>query len=958
MKRKYMFILILYFVSNTSFSQSNDQEIFEIIKQVMTLENKKEYSKVMNLLNKVREEASKNIVKSSYCYEYACEKIVDIYRKQNDFEGAINFVKGLISEFKKNENFCKISGFKKSLFFKIKKRLEKFERYSSSTFKQSLLNEISELCKGENHPIKKMIQRQLEMTKLISNSSDRSTSNYKGDKNHYRDNEISYDIPNIEELMKSKLDSTFNKLNKILGLPPNTKYSEWNYPDFKPNQKLIDNILSIGKGGKNLEMLKKMAKIGTSVKIVDDMMFGDKPLEDLAPLTDDISENFNSLVSKYSMKLMTRKYEGIIEVAIKIKELAKSDQENNLADHYLVLAYFLSKDMRNTERVSRRILAENSNIYDISISIMYLESLVANEKYDEAIYTYNNLPKFLSKKSQKNISKLNSFYDIPIVFAYLKNRQNKTANDLLKKNTEIFKKGLVDFSLYGEKTFLDYNSHTLPNILPFYLSKRNTKSDSIVAQCYGVITFSKELLLNTSKTIKKHFVESLDSDLKLKYQETLKSDRDSKLYNKKKKYFLIQDEKENIIQNILDNEISWATIKKSIDDDTAVIEFVSYSNPFDYADNKPIFYGAFILANDFEFPVFVELFKEEEINKLLSSHQSNVSLSQQEKINDLFGKNSDELYALIWKNILLKIKNKKTIYFSPIGVLNTIAHNAIKFENTEKTLIDNFELIQLSNSKKVVNYDPNINFNKALLFGHIDYNLSSIIKSDSTKFNNNFWFGELLGTKKEINNISSILDENNIKYSKFLGTKATEEVFKKEATLTTNIIHIASHGFFLEQTNDEFSIGNDIGISLLESEEDPMLKSGLAFAGANQFLSSGKPIDKKYGDGILTASEISNLDLKNLDLIVLSACDTGLGKSMGNEGVFGLQRGIKASGVKFMLVSLWRVSDMKTRQFMNLFYNNLIEKKMNIQSAYAKALKKFKEKNPEPYFWAPFILIN
>jgi CHAT domain-containing protein len=127
------------------------------------------------------------------------------------------------------------------------------------------------------------------------------------------------------------------------------------------------------------------------------------------------------------------------------------------------------------------------------------------------------------------------------------------------------------------------------------------------------------------------------------------------------------------------------------------------------------------------------------------------------------------------------------------------------------------------------------------------------------------------------------------------------------------------------------------------------------FAGCNYAWSGKTPIDG-VEDGIATAYEISQLDLSNTELVVLSACETALGDVKGNEGVFGLQRAFKMAGVKKMIVSLWQVPDKETVELMTNFYTYWINGK-SISSAFYQAQEEMRKKYP-PYFWAAFVLIE
>ncbi len=134
------------------------------------------------------------------------------------------------------------------------------------------------------------------------------------------------------------------------------------------------------------------------------------------------------------------------------------------------------------------------------------------------------------------------------------------------------------------------------------------------------------------------------------------------------------------------------------------------------------------------------------------------------------------------------------------------------------------------------------------------------------------------------------------------------------------------------------------------------MRSGLFFAGANNAW-KGKPI-QGVEDGILTSYEVSNLYLPNTKLAVLSACQTALGDIQGNEGVYGLQRAFKIAGVQNLVMSLWKVPDAETAEFMQAFYKNIFEKQ-SINNAFYNAQTVMKNKyRAEPYKWAAWVLVR
>lgn len=136
-----------------------------------------------------------------------------------------------------------------------------------------------------------------------------------------------------------------------------------------------------------------------------------------------------------------------------------------------------------------------------------------------------------------------------------------------------------------------------------------------------------------------------------------------------------------------------------------------------------------------------------------------------------------------------------------------------------------------------------------------------------------------------------------------------------------------------------------------------MLRSGLVLAGANYYCKNKRPLTNAE-DGMLVAYEVRDLNLRNTELAVLSACQTGLGDVVGSEGVYGLQRAFRIAGAKFLIVSLWQVPDEQTQELMRLFYQNWLDKKESLRDAFNHAQQELREKEPSPYMWAGFVLIE
>ncbi|HPG73774.1 MAG TPA: CHAT domain-containing protein, partial [Bacteroidales bacterium] len=212
----------------------------------------------------------------------------------------------------------------------------------------------------------------------------------------------------------------------------------------------------------------------------------------------------------------------------------------------------------------------------------------------------------------------------------------------------------------------------------------------------------------------------------------------------------------------------------------------------------------------------------------------------------------------------------------------------------------------------------------------------------------------LPGTLSEVFHIADQLAANNREPILFTGAAASEEQFKKlTGSMAPQILHVATHGFAIpiESKKTAYQIFEN---SFVENN-NPLFRTGLLLAGASRIWDKA-PAIPGIEDGILTAYEVSNLDLRNTRLVVLSACETGLGDVKGSEGVYGLQRAFKMAGVPYVIASLWPVPDKETAVFMQLFYKNLLKTK-DVRTAFAKTQKSMRKKY-EPYYWAAFVLVE
>jgi CHAT domain-containing protein len=259
------------------------------------------------------------------------------------------------------------------------------------------------------------------------------------------------------------------------------------------------------------------------------------------------------------------------------------------------------------------------------------------------------------------------------------------------------------------------------------------------------------------------------------------------------------------------------------------------------------------------------------------------------------------------------------------------------------------------------------------LFGGINYEQSKTTISEkdsvlytplsllSKELNRGNSFEYLPATQKEIESIQSQFKQNNKTTLSYSGSEATEASLRSlERDKAPKILHIATHGYFAPDPKEDH---NKTQLLMMGQEnrytaaDNPLLRSGLMMAGSNGSWKGTVTLPSEE-DGILTAQEVSNLNLLNTQLVVLSACETGLGDIKGREGVFGLQRAFRLAGAKYLLLSLWSIPDEETSEYMQLFYAEVL-KQNDISKAYKSTQSSMRQKYPNsPMKWAGMVLVE
>lgn len=529
----------------------------------------------------------------------------------------------------------------------------------------------------------------------------------------------------------------------------------------------------------------------------------------------------------------------------------------------------------------------------------------------------------------------------------------------------------TNFSILSEQKKELYFNTLSPDYEHFYSFSllRKTENPAIAETVYNTALQNKGLLLKSSTAMRNAVMLSNDSALIKRYQHWIGlKTKISELYSKGKETKAMEDQANELEKELVRasaefsdfdkiQKLSWKDVRDKLKNEEAAIEFIHFKHKADGAEK--IIYCALILKKESPYPEMIPLFAEEDLQKILESFQgSNLTV-----VNGIYGsreKRNRALYDLIWKPLESSLHGKKSVYLSPSGLLHKVSFAAISKDETTY-LCDAYSIGIQGSTGKIV-FPENPLFNSTIhttVFGGINY--------DTENTQTKIW-KYLAGTQSETASIRSILEENRVPVSYFTQDEASEGAFK-EAAKSSAVLHIATHGFFypdpegtaVERTKSVrveevvFRGGErGPGVAGFVENTNPLMRSGIVFAGANDVWSEqGSPGTE---DGVLTAQEVADLDMRKTKLVVLSACETALGDIRGSEGVYGLQRSFKMAGVKFLIMSLWQVPDKETELFMTTFYKKLIKTK-DLKKAFSLAQKEMK-KNYDPYYWAAFVLVE
>jgi len=389
-------------------------------------------------------------------------------------------------------------------------------------------------------------------------------------------------------------------------------------------------------------------------------------------------------------------------------------------------------------------------------------------------------------------------------------------------------------------------------------------------------------------------------------------------------------------QNFETRRITWENVKQSLRPNEVAIEMVRYRH-FNHTFTDSVVYAALYVASDFKAPKAVVM---------KDGHNMETRYFRYYR-NAIIGKIHDEVsYDAFWKPIVDAIGQTSTIYLSADGIYNQINLEAIPTPDG-RYIIDNSNIVLVSNTKDIylrrIKSRPLADQNTASMFGNPKFYLTA---------STDRMISPLPGTEKEVNALQRILESNGWVTTEYLETAAAEEKIKD--LNSPKIFHIATHGLY--RPTEEITLENQIERGEAILTQNPLMRTGLLLRGAGDLLAK---TDYNYNmeSGILTAYEAMSLNLDKTDLVVLSACETGLGDLQAGEGVYGLQRAFLVAGAKALIMSMFKVDDEATQKLMVKFYQKWISTN-NLRESFIEAKKELRAEYPEPIYWGAFMMIG
>ena len=532
---------------------------------------------------------------------------------------------------------------------------------------------------------------------------------------------------------------------------------------------------------------------------------------------------------------------------------------------------------------------------------------------------------------------------------------------------ELMRKQLPYMSLQERKGFWEPLSSLFTNMTPFAI-KANKFQNSFTRSCYDALVMSKAFLLESERSlfdvVKK---EGTDEDMKDYMRLTLMRNQIKELekdYAHNADSILSMSQRADQLASRLTErcrgfgnitgfmDIDYSAVIQAMKPNDVLLDFTDY-----VSETMGRKYAAYIINKEDEYPLLKYLFAERQIDSL------GITRPDMYYDNDY----APDVLKLLWEPLKEHIAEGSTVYYVPSQLLFQVSLESLPL--VDGTLLgSHYNFVRLSSARELVKAQSttlSANPRSAVLYGGLQYDLQPTAMIEEAKkyelpdllvmrgdmLRGDSIFRELPGSKQEILQIESLLKANKWQVTPRIGMEGTEESFLSMHGKAPQVLQIATHGFYYTPKRAE-TVNN------LKGYSDAMMLSGIVLSGGNAAW-RGKELPDGVLGGILTANNIARLDLSGTEMVVLSACQSGQGKAT-SEGLYGLQRAFKKAGVGTIVMALWSIEDKVATEFMITFYEQLASQqcKWNKRQAFEKAKLIMRNKYPDPFHWAAFVMLD
>jgi CHAT domain-containing protein/Tfp pilus assembly protein PilF len=527
---------------------------------------------------------------------------------------------------------------------------------------------------------------------------------------------------------------------------------------------------------------------------------------------------------------------------------------------------------------------------------------------------------------------------VAYIFPTLNENEQVQFYQKLKEDFERFNTIAIQWSDYdGELVSQMFQNRTIIKSLQFFTQQRlkkliEIKNDSSLNTLVSRVNAKRDAL--------GHMYQLPLNDVRDGNKAVAKLEKEIDVLEKS----ISQKTSEALYENDLSaKEIHWKALVAKMQPNEAIVEIVRFrkydrqtsrkKDFFGFTDS--VYYAALIIKRETkETPELVIMKEGTNLETRYFNYYKN---SMKYQVDDGLS------YKFFWEPIQKNLSGKTRIYLASDGVYHKLNVNTLREPFSGKFLLEKYDIIYLLNPIQFLENKTPLNASKrnAVLMGDPVFDVDVDAPRERGVALNHF--SGLPGTQAELRAIDKVLKGHSWKTGLFMKSAATETNLK--AVHSPTILHLASHGFFSSEM-----------VSLnAEAKKEFLFHSGIVLTGANRSLATGST--SYQNDGIVTAFEVMNIDLTNTQLVVLSACETGLGKIENGEGVFGLQRSFMQAGARNVLISLWKVDDELTKDLMIKFYQYLTLGHSLSQSLKQAQLDQARLVS-DPSNWGGFILVG